>query len=68
MEFNDQGDLKNIVNLAKNLTVLFTEQGLYWYASKYPCRLFFSDYVAVTRSRYVRGSCAQLRNFHRNCA
>ena len=34
VEFNDRGDLKRIVNLAKNLTVSFTEQGLYWYAGK----------------------------------
>ncbi|CAF4157331.1 unnamed protein product, partial [Adineta steineri] len=29
--FNDQGNLKHIVNLAKNLTVSFTGQGFYWY-------------------------------------
>ncbi|CAF1141929.1 unnamed protein product [Rotaria sordida] len=33
VEFNDRGDLKHIVNLAKNLIVSFTEQGLYWYTS-----------------------------------
>ncbi len=35
VEFNDLGHLKHIVNLEKNFTVLFTEQGFYWYASKY---------------------------------
>jgi hypothetical protein len=34
VEFDDRGDLKYIVNVAKNLRVSFTEQGLYWYASK----------------------------------
>ncbi|CAF1413328.1 unnamed protein product [Adineta ricciae] len=31
VEFDDLGNLKRIVNLAKNLTVSFIEQGLYWY-------------------------------------
>jgi hypothetical protein len=35
VEFNDLGHLKHIVNLDKNLTVSFIEQGFYWYASKY---------------------------------
>ncbi|CAF4682551.1 unnamed protein product, partial [Rotaria sp. Silwood2] len=33
VEFNNQGYLKHIINLEKNLRVSFTEQGLYWYAS-----------------------------------
>jgi hypothetical protein len=35
VEFDDRGDLKHIVNLDKDLTVTFTKQGFYWYASKY---------------------------------
>ncbi|UJR12010.1 hypothetical protein I4U23_016188 [Adineta vaga] len=31
VEFNELGDLKRIVNLAKNLPVTFIEQGLYYY-------------------------------------
>ena len=39
MQFDDQGHLKHIVNLDKDLIVSFTEQGFYWYASKYYFRL-----------------------------
>ena len=34
VEFNALGDLKEIVNLDKNLAISFNEQGFYWYASK----------------------------------
>ncbi len=35
VEFDDLGGLKQITNLDKNLVVSFSEQGFYWYASKY---------------------------------
>ena len=47
MEFNALGELKQIANLDKDVTVSITSKGLYWYASKYslsslaPNRSFF---------------------------
>lgn len=34
VEFDDQGNLKNITNRDKNLTLTFSTQGFYWYQSK----------------------------------
>ncbi|CAF1146005.1 unnamed protein product [Rotaria sordida] len=33
VEFDDQGNLQQIINLEKNLTLPFTSQGFYWYSS-----------------------------------
>jgi hypothetical protein len=35
IEFDDRGNLNNITNRDKNITVPFSTQGLHWYTSKY---------------------------------
>lgn len=53
VEFDDQGNLKNITNRNKNFTVRFSSQGFYWYTSKYKIFLFILI-ICISLFRFSR--------------
>lgn len=59
VEFDSGGHMKHIVNLDKGLMVSFTEQGFYWYASKY--YLIINKIKGIESSRsYLIDVCSRL--------